>query len=644
MPQEQRMEHELLLKIFEASPVAMVVANHDGVIFLANSQAEKTLHLLRSDIAKRVYNDPAWVITDFDGREFPPDKLPFNQVKSTGKPVSDIQHAIAVENGARIFLNINAAPLFTDGRFDGMVASIEDITKKVASDTAYAESEAMLKGIFRAAPIGIGVVKNRVLTWTNVMVQQMTGFTGTQLEGTSSRILYPTQEDYEYVGREKYRQIVKFGTGTVETRWLTCDGRLIDVLLSSTPIDSNNLERGVIFSALDITERKQMEERIRHSEKMEAVGQLAGGIAHDFNNQLTGIMGFTDLLREQVRNNGTMTRYINNVLVCGRRAADLTNQLLAFARKGKYLSVPVDLHRIIGEVVSLLERSINKNITIQQDLKAQPSMTRGDPSQLQNSLLNLGLNARDAMPEGGTLVVATEVVDIDVPDAKDMMFDVAQGKYVKISVTDTGVGIDPAISAKIFDPFFTTKEDGKGTGLGLAAVYGTVKNHRGGIAMRSKPGAGSTFSLFLPVIDEDAGSTQDAGEGKMDQIFAGKHIFVVDDEEPIRQLASVMMESVGCRVTTCSDGKEAVEIYRRTGKEIDVVILDIVMPNMDGIAAFRTLKEINPRIQVLLSSGYSVEGDAQTLLKEGAADFLQKPFRKADLIAKLSVLLRKTAE
>jgi PAS domain S-box-containing protein len=641
MSQDQRQEHELLLKIFETSPIAIVVANREGVIFLANSRAEKTLGLTRKDIAKRVYDDPTWTITDFDGNEFPAENLPFNRVKACGKPVFNIQHAIVNVNGSRILLNINAAPLFGDqGEFDGMVASLEDITKKVEADRAYAESEAMLKSIFRAAPIGIGVVKSRVLTWTNYKIQQMTGYTEAQLEGRSARMLYPTQEDFEFVGREKYRQIEKFGTGTVETRWVTRDGRLIDVLLSSTPIDPNNRDRGVTFSALDITGRKQMEERIRHSEKMEAVGQLAGGIAHDFNNQLTGIMGFADLLREEAKNNATMSRYISNVLVCSRRAADLTNKLLAFARKGKYLSVPVDLHRLVAEVVSLLERSINKNITIEQDLKADPPTTRGDPSQLQNALLNLALNARDAMPDGGKLVLATEVVDVDVMDAKHMMFDIAPGAYVKLSVRDAGVGIAPCIMTKIFDPFFTTKEEGKGTGLGLPAVYGTVKIHRGGISIQSEQGVGSTFSLFLPSIKEDSAAVKEAEAAASDAVFAGKHILIVDDEEPIRQLSAVMLESVGCRVSSAGDGREAVDLYRRMGKEIDAVILDIVMPNMDGIAAFRALKEINPNIRVLLSSGYSIQGDAQKLLKEGAADFLQKPFLKPDLIAKLSMVFR----
>jgi PAS domain S-box-containing protein len=509
-------KHQLLLKIFETSPVAIVVLNRDGMIYMANPQAEKTLNLKRNDLTQRSFDDKRWTITDFEGNKLPSEKNPFAIVKNTGNPISNSQVTITLENGSHIFLNINAAPFIDDrGEFDGIIAYFEDIT-----------------------------------------------------------------------------------------------------------------------------EQKRMEERIRHSEKMEAIGQIAGGIAHDFNNQLTGILGFTDLLLEEVRNNATMTRYTNNIFVCGRRAADLTNKLLAFARKGQYISVLLDLHHIIAEVVCILERSINKNIIIMHDLNADPSTIQGDPSQLQNSILNLALNARDAMPEGGKLTIVTDVIEVDELSAKRMMFDVAPGTYVKVSVSDTGIGIDPAISKRIFEPFFTTKEEGKGTGLGLSAVYGTVKNHRGGIAVQSMRGVGATFSLYFPLSKDDAGPTSHDTVVDKDAVFPGKHVLIVDDEEPIRQLGALMMSSMGCRVTTCNDGNEALAIYQRMGNEIDAVILDLVMPVMDGLTTFRALKELNPHVRVLLSSGYSVDGDARKLLKEGAAGFLQKPFGKAEFVAKLSTLFR----
>jgi two-component system, cell cycle sensor histidine kinase and response regulator CckA len=640
MSTDHQRDRELLFKVFETSPTAIVVLNRDGRIYLANAQAEKTLRLTHQDITVRNYDDPAWTATDFAGNLIPPDQLPFAQVKKTLLPAMNYRHAISSTEHARIFLNINAAPLFDErGEFDGMVASIEDISEKIASDAVFAESEAMLKSVFRAAPVGIGVVKNRTLTWTNYKLQQMVGYSEEQLHGKSSQILYPTQEDYDYVGREKYSQIALFGTGSVETRWLRSDGRIIDVLLSSTPIDLNDLERGVTFSALDITERKQMEERLRHSEKMEAVGQLAGGIAHDFNNQLAGIMGYADLIQDEAGENSVLLGYANGIITAARRSADLTSQLLAFARKGKYLSVSVDVHQIINEVVALLKHSIDKNIVIKQILCANPSTTNGDQSQLQNSILNLALNARDAMPDGGVLTIKTDVVELGAASVKDLLFDIEPGAYLQIDVKDTGCGIEPSHLGRIFEPFFTTKGEGKGTGLGLAAVYGAIKNHSGGIAIKSAVGKGTVFSLFLPSCCNEAENRSATLAGGDASVLAGKHILVVDDEEHIRQIAADMIASMGCRATTCGNGQEALEIYRRIGREIDVVALDLVMPEMDGKMAFHELRRLNPQIKILLISGYSIAGEAEYLLGEGARDFIQKPFLKAELLAKLSSIL-----
>ncbi len=644
MASNQQLEPDLLRNMFEMSPMAIVVVDRDGCIIAANAKAERTMGLTRESLTKRGYNDPEWVIRDFNGSEFPAEDLPFERVKRTLAPVTDVRHTIELKDRTRVFLKINAAPLITpEGAFDGMVSLIEDVTRAVTIDKALAESEAMLRSVFRAAPVGIGVVKDRILAWTNQRLLEMTGYSEEALEGKSARILYPSQEDFEYVGREKYRQISQFGTGTVETKWLRADGRVIDVILSSTPIDLADLAKGVTFSALDITERKQLEERLRHSEKMEAVGQLAGGIAHDFNNQLAGIMGFADLLRAAVGQDPTLIRFADNILTGVQRATDLTAQLLAFARKGKHLAVTVDVHLLAFEVISLLRHSIGKNIRIRQDLNANPSTTLGDPSQIQSAILNLAINARDAMPDGGELTLATDLVTVDEAWSENLVFGIPAGAYVKIEVSDTGVGIPPEIMDRIFEPFFTTKEETKGTGLGLAAVYGTLRNHGGGLAVESSVGDGTTFALLLPLHTEDGGSEQVSVSAERDVPPPADdigHVLVVDDEPGVGQMVAEMLAATGCRTTVCLGGKEAVDIYRRMGAEIDVVLLDLVMPNMDGQAVFRALKEIDPGVRVLVSSGYAVDGGAQELLAEGAMDFIQKPYKTADLKAKLAALAR----
>ena len=639
----QPLEHELLQRIFEMSPLAITVVDRRGRIIAANGRAEQILRLTRDRLTARRYNDPEWAIVDFDGRDVPVEDLPFQQVKKTLARVTDVRHAIELEDGTRVFLKVNATPLITaNGEFDGMVAVIEDVTSAVTIDKALAESEAMLRSIFRAAPVGIGVVKNRVLVWTNQRIHEMTGYREEELQGKSARMLYPSDEDFEFVGLEKYRQIAEHGTGTVETTWLRSDGREIDVILSSTPIDLADLEKGVTFSALDVTERKQLEERLRHSQKMEAVGQLAGGVAHDFNNQLSGIMGFADLLRTQAGDDQTLIRYADNILVGVQRATDLTAKLLAFARKGKYLTVPVDVHRIVVEVASLLRHSIGRNIHIRQSFNADPSFTKGDPSQLQSTILNLAINARDAMPDGGELVMATDLVHVDESWSERLVFSIPPGPYIKIDVRDTGVGIPPDIMNRIFEPFFTTKEESKGTGLGLAAVYGTLRNHGGGVTVSSSIGRGTTFSLLLPVhVDDDREPqtpTPVVADGSL-RIDGDKHVLVVDDDDSVGQMVAEMLEIIGCHATVCTDGEEAVDFFRRERDEIDAVLLDLVMPNMDGRAVFRRLKKIDPKVRVLVSSGYSVDGGAQELLAEGASGFIQKPYKVADLKTSLAAVL-----
>ena len=248
---------------------------------------------------------------------------------------------------------------------------------------------------------------------------------------------------------------------------------------------------------------KQLQEQLHQSEKMEAIGQLAGGIAHDFNNQLSGIMGYADILAGKLTDE-KFKGHAEAIVRAAKRSADLIQQLLAFARKGKYLSVPVNLHKLISEVAVLLERSIDKRITIQQILKAGPCLATGDPTQLQNVLLNIAINARDAMPEGGTIIFETAVVTLDAQYCAKHPYDITPGRYVQVCVTDNGVGMDDQTQMHIFEPFFTTKQLGRGTGMGLAAVYGTIKNHHGAINVYSEVGHGTTFKVYLPLAESAA--------------------------------------------------------------------------------------------------------------------------------------------
>ncbi|MBN2340268.1 MAG: PAS domain S-box protein [Deltaproteobacteria bacterium] len=632
-------EYALLLHIFETVPIAITVINADGQIVRANSAAEKTLRLTKSQIAQRTYNDPQWEISDFDGNPFSLEKLPFIIVKKTLQPVHNIRHAIRHEDGTVVFLNINGAPQLTpEGEFDGMIASIEDISELVLAHRQAQENEIMLQSIFRASPVGIGMVKDRHLVWTNSKIHEMSGYSAEELTGQSARILYPNEDEFIYVGEEKYRQIGVNGTGTVETKWKNKNGNILDVLLSSTPLNMNNLSEGVIFSAMDISTRVKLEEELRNAEKMRAVGQLAGGIGHDFNNQLAAIMGFADLLDEDKALPKKYKSYTAGILTSAQRAKELTFQLLAFARKGKYLNVSVDVHHLIGDLVGFLNRTVHKNISIVQHLEATRAVIQGDPSLIQNALLNLTVNARDAMPNGGTLTISTS--DAHLKDNSPLLekLNVAAGSYLKISVTDTGKGISDQTVSQIFEPFLTA--DDKNTGLGLAAVYGTCRNHGGGVDVMSEPDTGNSFSIYLPEGESAAKNARRSLPSSMvPKQDNAVHILVVDDEAIVREMTDSILLSLDYRVTLCCDGEEALVEFKKDPHRFDAVILDIVMPKKDGKSTFFEMKELRPDVKILVASGYSIDQDAQALLSAGAKGFIQKPFRVAQLRDKLQFVL-----
>ncbi|HNV69189.1 MAG TPA: response regulator [Candidatus Ozemobacteraceae bacterium] len=387
----------------------------------------------------------------------------------------------------------------------------------------------------------------------------------------------------------------------------------------------------VYAAARDITERNQMQEALKKSEqqlqqmqKMEAIGQLAGGIAHDFNNQLGGIIGFVDLLQLDLEKPEHRT-YCNKILEITKRAADLTSKLLAFARKGKFLSAPVDIHALVPQIVEILQRSIDKRISIRQELSSPVSVTLGDQTQLQNALLNLAINARDAMPNGGELSFATALVDLNERAAQ---MGIAPGRYLEIRVSDTGSGMSPETQKHVFEPFFTTKPAGHGTGLGLASVFGTVKNHRGGILFYSELGHGTSFKIYLPVSSKEV---QPEAEKHSEPIKGNARILIVDDEEGIRESLALILQKLGHTVTSCCDGEEALSLYASRWQQFDLVILDMIMPRMSGGDVFEKMHAINPQVCVLLSSGYSLNGQAQSILDRGVKGFLHKPFQANEL-------------
>jgi PAS domain S-box-containing protein len=421
----------------------------------------------------------------------------------------------------------------------------------------------------------------------------------------------------------------------VGTEVLHQDGSRIPVEINSTMIPLPDGTSVLMGCFRDVRERVQLEAKLRQSEKLTAIGQLAGGIAHDFNNQLAGIQGYAELLSRRL--DGPARRQADNIRLAAQRAAELTAQLLAFARKGRNRSAPTDLHATIAEVVGLLGHTLDRRIAIRQELMPGPAMTVGDPGQLQGALLNLAINARDAMAgreSDGILSFATRTADLP---ADHHGFGNAAGRFIELTVSDTGHGMDSEVRRRLFEPFFTTKPPGKGTGLGLAAVYGVVRSHGGAIAVASEPGRGSAFTLWLPLDQEERTEPTPAS---MPAAAGAGRVLVVDDEAVVREMLVEQLTDLGYQCESCADGAVAAERLRAAGAAgFALVVLDLTMPTMGGREAFRQLRAIAPGQRILLVSGHSLDHQVQELLDQGANGFLQKPFTLASLAATVQAAL-----
>lgn len=466
-----------------------------------------------------------------------------------------------------------------------------------------------------------------VVTYVNPAFEHTTGFRDAESRGHNIRALLG-EEVAAPLERRVEESLTPYESWKKKITRIRKDGSLVELDLTVSPVRGRDDEvSNYTYVARDITQEAALEEQLRQSQKMEGIGLLAGGIAHDFNNILTGILGYANMLEPDAAPGSTMQEGLHVIQQAAERAAELTKQLLSFARRGKRQNITVDLNSTILEVVSLLARTVDKNITMTEHFDTNQATVLGDPGQLQQVVLNLAINGRDAMPRGGTLTFRTwhELFDgeqlVAHPGAKP-------GVFVALSVADSGVGIEKKNLRRIFEPFFTTKDTGKGTGMGLAMVYGIVKSHKGFIDVTSDVGRGAVFTAYIPATDlvpaaAPPSSLPRKGHGR---------ILVVDDEEVVRKLAREMLRRAGYDVVTVTGMTEAVTWYRTHPHEADLVIIDMVMPGKDGQECFKALKAIDPDVRAILSTGYGLDGHAQDALDSGMVGYVQKPYHMEDLV------------
>jgi two-component system, cell cycle sensor histidine kinase and response regulator CckA len=502
--------------------------------------------------------------------------------------------------------------------------------KNYTGDLPHRVTEERYQRLFEDSIDGIySVLRDGTLTDANPSFCELFGYTREEMIGKDIRELYLDPAD-----RPKFQMEIeeKGFVKDYEIRFQKKDGTRVDCLLSSSVFLGKEGEvigyQGILR---DLTLRKGLRKQLLQAQKMEAVGTLAGGIAHDFNNLLQVILGYSDMLLINKSATSPDWRGLTAIQAAARDGRELVNRMLTFSRQLEPDTRCIDINDQIMQTKKMLVRTVPRIIDIRLNL-APVMPVNADSTQMEQVLMNLVVNARDAMPEGGVLTIETTNVVIGKRYSQ-LHFGLESGQYVLITVTDTGHGMDKETQQHIFEPFFTTKKVGEGTGLGLAMVYGIIKNHGGQIICYSEPGTGTTFKIYLPAVAQEL--EQDVSATQQFPIFGDETLLLVEDDSRIRELAEEMLELAGYRVLTAGNGREALVVYRNHSDKIDLILLDLMMPEMGGKQCLEELLKINPKVKVIIASGYSVNGLAEDPGLQGAVGFLSKPY---DLKAVLKII------
>ena len=477
-------------------------------------------------------------------------------------------------------------------------------------------------------------------TFVNITAQRLLGYAPDYLPGKSFASFVHEDDEKKALCFISEKKPHRSATAHIQLKLKLYEHgdkcKLFEIEHSTIELTSVEAEKKVFGTygvARDITYRKQLEEQLHHAKKMEAIGTLAGGIAHDFNNILMGIMGYTSLILSELEPDNPYYTRLQSIEQHVRSGANLTKQLLSFARGGKYDARPANINDIIEKTSGMFGRT-KKEILISCTYETGLWTVEVDAGQIEQVLLNLYVNAWQAMPEGGNIYVATENSTLD--GQQDNEADLASGNYIKITVRDTGIGMDENVRQRVFEPFFTTKGTERGTGLGLASAYGIIKNHGGNITVESKKAQGTTFILYIPASAK-AVIIEEAPSG--DILKGSETVLLVDDEQAMIDVGTEILEAIGYKVLTAGSGREAIKAYADNREKIDILIVDLIMPEIGGGELCKKIRALNPKAKVLLSSGYSLDGDMAEGLQGYCNGFIQKPFAIKELSQKLRGIL-----
>ncbi len=617
--------------IVEQSPVSIQIMTPDGWTIQVNRAWEELWGVTRENL--RDYN----ILRDEQLKRL--GVMPYIERGFSGEATSipPVEYDVGeiLGKGHKRWVQARIYPVKDErGGIRNVILMHEDITERKRAEQSLRDSEERYRVLYEDNPSMYFTVdaEGTVLSVNQFGAEQL-GYTVEELVGQSVLKVFH-EDDKEAVQQQLTACLQNFGqVARWEFRKVRKDGSTLWVKEVARAVGGPDGNPVVFIVCEDITVRKRLEEQLRQAQKMEAIGTLAGGIAHDFNNLLTSILGFASVVRLELPADSLLRHDVETIIHSAKRASELTRQLLTFARRSQVEVYPLNLNDVVREVIRLLERTIDKAIVIEPHLSSDLSIVKGNAGQLHQMLLNLCLNARDAMPEGGRLIIETQNVTLSKEKARAELA-LKADRYILLSVTDTGIGMNTEIQQRLFEPFFTTKEQGRG--LGLAMVYGIVHGHGGAIHVYSEPGQGSTFKVYLPVASRPA---EDTTPQEAEITKGTETVLVVEDEESVRALLQRILEDGGYTVLLAADGVEATELYAERSAEIDLVVLDIIMPRMGGRETFQRLREINPEIKVLLSSGYSENGQAHDILATGARGFLQKPYDLHRVLRKVREVL-----
>lgn len=620
-----RQSQEELKTIFETSPAAMFLVNTEGSVTFANQRMADLFSIPVEDLPSTPY------VELVHPKERSVGYGEMQALMSGEIDLVSLDRGYVRPDGIEFLGHLSGRRLKRpDGGLEGVVGIIEDITDRKRAEEALRESEQRYRAVVDNLQIGISIINRKMEI---MAVNPFFKAYYPDVHPGTGQICYSSYNDPPRSSPCSYCPcVLTFQDGEVhecETD-TPAGGKIRNYRIISCPVKD---ERGevefVIELVEDVTEKRSLYSQLAQAQKMEAIGTLAGGIAHDFNNILQLALGYSEMVLNDDGLHERLKPDLKKIYESSRRGADLVKRLLAFSRKTEINLQPLDLNHRTKEMGRMIERTIPKMIEIEMFLEEDLARVNADPTQIDQILMNLALNARDAMPEGGKLIVETANTVLDEEYVKTNI-EATPGTYVQLTVTDTGPGMDEETLEHIFEPFYTTKGVGEGTGLGLAMVHGIVKQHGGHITCDSEPGKGTTFKIYLPAIVQEI--EQDVADTREMPAFGTETILLVDDEESIRKLGERMLRMAGYTVLTATNGREALEIYRSNQDRIGLVLLDLIMPEMGGKQCLEELLKINPRVNVVIASGYSANGPAKDAPASGAKGFVNKPFQLKDLL------------